>query len=171
MKDAAELAIRVPVLADAESIARVHVDTWRETYAGLMPDRYFDEDALAARRRMWTQVLSADPRRLRVAVAEVRGEIVGFASAELDPSFDADHGHPPARSMHLYTLYLLAALHGSGAGQVLLDAVIGDEPAELWVARENPRARAFYARNGFAADGVEFVDTEVRDLVELRMVR
>lgn len=38
-------------------------------------------------------------------------------------------------------------------GQALLDAAIGDAGAFLWVAADNPRAHAFYRRNGFAADG------------------
>jgi len=49
--------------------------------------------------------------------------------------------------------------------------VIADEPAQLWVAKANARARAFYARNGFAPDGVEFADPHHDDLVEVRLVR
>jgi hypothetical protein len=30
----------------------------------------------------------------------------------------------------------------------LLDAAVGSAPAFLWVAVDNPRAHAFYARNG-----------------------
>ena len=38
------------------------------------------------------------------------------------------------------------------ARAALLDAVLArEEPAELWVFRDNPRARAFYVRNGFHA--------------------
>ena len=58
-------------------------------------------------------------------------------------------GHPDApRDLELESLYVLASRHGSGAGQSLLDAVISDRPAYLWVADNNPRARAFYTRNG-----------------------
>lgn len=32
-------------------------------------------------------------------------------------------------------------------------AAIGDRPAYLWSAVDNPRARAFYERHGFAPDG------------------
>lgn len=69
------------------------------------------------------------------------------------------------------SLYLLVDVHGGGAGQALLDAAIGTEPAQLWVATDNPRARRFYARNGFVADGTEIVDIGHGDLAELRMVR
>ena len=68
-------------------------------------------------------------------------------------------------------LYVLREHHGSGAGQALLDAVLGEEPAQLWVAEANPRAIRFYERNGFRADGATLTDPAVEDLREIRMVR
>lgn len=44
--------------------------------------------------------------------------------------------------------------HGSGLGQALLDTAIGTEPAYLWIMAGNPRAEAFYRRNGFVPDGL-----------------
>lgn len=38
---------------------------------------------------------------------------------------------------------VLASHYGSGAGQQLLDAAVGDGGAYLWIADENPRALAF----------------------------
>jgi hypothetical protein len=52
-----------------------------------------------------------------------------------------------------------------------IEAVLQDDPAQLWVLRGNHRAIAFYERNGFAADGVVFIDQSEPSLVELRMVR
>lgn len=66
-------------------------------------------------------------------------------------------------------LYLHAADHGTGAGPALLDAVIDPgTPAALWVADPNPRAQAFYRKQGFAADGTVRVEDGVR---EIRLVR
>lgn len=56
------------------------------------------------------------------------------------------------------------------SGQRLLDAAIGDRDAFLWVFRDNPRAPAFYVRNGFAPDGAERVE-KFFGPVEIRMVR
>jgi len=53
----------------------------------------------------------------------------------------------------------------------MLEAVLQDDPAQLWVLRSNDRAIAFYERNGFAVDGVEFIDPSEPSLVELRIVR
>ena len=68
-------------------------------------------------------------------------------------------------------LYVLAEHHGSGAGQALLEAVIGDNPAFLWVAKDNPRARRFYERNRFTTDGAEAVYIQATGFMIVRMVR
>lgn len=68
-------------------------------------------------------------------------------------------------------IYVLASEYGSGAAQALLDATLGDSPASLWVADPNPRAQAFYRRNGFLPDGERTVAAKWENLAEIRMVR
>ncbi|WP_458112707.1 GNAT family N-acetyltransferase [Arthrobacter sp. R1-13] len=80
------------------------------------------------------------------------------------PSLDDAEG---LQQLHL--LYTYAAFHGSGVGAALLNAVIEcSAPAELWVADPNPRAQAFYRRNGFVIDGTVKTEDGVRSI---RMVR
>jgi hypothetical protein len=55
-------------------------------------------------------------------------------------------------------------------GQQLFDRTVGDRGCFLWVARDNPRAIAFYARNGFARDGAEQHEP-MFDIPIIRMVR
>ncbi|WP_241968918.1 GNAT family N-acetyltransferase [Microcella putealis] len=161
--------MRTPDATDVEDIARVHVEGWRETYAGQLPDSSFDADALARRRQMWTSILTSPPRSTRrVAVATSNGHIVGLALAD-EPRDAADRA--AGVTQQLYALYLLSAHHGSGLGQRMLDAVIDDGPALLWVAKDNPRAQSFYRRNGFTLDGTEIIDDDVPTFVECRMVR
>jgi ribosomal protein S18 acetylase RimI-like enzyme len=63
-----------------------------------------------------------------------------------------------------------AGEHGTGIGALLLDAVVSPESsAELGVAEANPRARRFYEKHGFTAEGARFIDA--LDIVEIRMVR
>ncbi|MCY1227884.1 hypothetical protein D9M72_401750 [compost metagenome] len=72
-------------------------------------------------------------------------------------------------AQQLYPLYTYAGFHGSGVGTALLAAVIDDNaPAALWVAHPNPRAQAFYRKNGFVTD--EAVKTE-DEVCEVRVVR
>lgn len=167
--------IRHPRREDAERIAEVHVATWKETYAELLPDGFFTEDHTRMRRAMWARILSEPRPGWSIRVAESDGEIIGLALA--GPSRGAgekdeaggDAGAEPLREIH--ALYVLRAHHGAGVGQALLDAVVGSGPLILWVARQNPRAAAFYRRNGFRVDGAAESDPAAPGVVDVRMVR
>ncbi|MFS0714211.1 GNAT family N-acetyltransferase [Microbacterium sp. 2P01SA-2] len=87
------------------------------------------------------------------------------------PSRSAEGDDEPVRDTQLYAIYVSAAHHGTGVGQALLDSVLGTAPATLWVAKENPRAIAFYGRNGFHFDGREKVDPAAPAITDARMVR
>lgn len=165
------LPVRKAELPDSDGIADVHLQSWRETYTGLIPDRLMGAEALEGRRRMWSSILGLDSLPVTVVVAERDGEVVGFAFAGPANHPDATKGFPPVRSLHLYSIYLLAAEHGTGTGRSLLEAALGDCPAQLWVARGNDRARVFYERHGFRTDGAEFINPDVEGLVEVRMAR
>jgi GNAT superfamily N-acetyltransferase len=84
--------------------------------------------------------------RQSVRLAELRGEIVGFASRD---------------GVWLSNLYVKPGWTGHGIGQRLLDAMLAEAapaiPAlRLWAFQRNAGARRFYERNGFVA--VEFTD-------------
>lgn len=162
-----KFTIRPANAADIEDLARLHVETWRETYQTLLPDIFFGEKALAHRRQMWTRALVDEPDPSQILVVAVSEGLVGFAWA--GPTVPDLDGAPTDRQ--LYAIYVRASHHGLGIGQHLLDEVVGSGPASLWVARDNPRARRFYERNGFEADGTEKPDDRVPTFWELRMVR
>ena len=150
--------------ADASGMAKVHVDTWRETYRGLMSDSELDDPGLLEwREKFWTAALT-DPRyeKNNVAVALHDDKLIGIAMS--GPSSDI-----PEEPQELFVLYAYASSHGSGVGAALLNEVISPAAsAVLWVADPNPRAQAFYRKNGFVADGAEKVEDGVKDI---RMVR
>ena len=159
--------LREPRSGDVEALARVHVQAWRETYAGQLPEEFFGEKALEFRRGIWRRIIAdAAPARSTV-LAERDGEVVGFAHAGPPASPE----QPPPADRQLFMIYLLEAHHGCGAAQAMLDRVLGDAPAFLWVAAINPRAQAFYRRNGFEFDGLEKADDRVHTFLERRMVR
>ena len=160
--------LRVPEPGDAAEIAELHVATWRETYTHLLPAGFFDDAFVQGRRSMWSRILDNPRDAWSISIAEREGRVIGFATSGPGMEFD---GAAPPRDRQLYMLYVAAAEHGGGAGQALLDAVLGDAPAVLWVAKENPRAIAFYERNGFAFDGAEQTDPMVPSIVDARMLR
>jgi L-amino acid N-acyltransferase YncA len=138
--------IRPARYADAPAIARVHVESWRETYAGLIPQHYLDTLDVATRSERWVRRI-ADKRSTHVFVAECEGRVVGFAS-----------GGPPQQPElgfdgELFTLYLLRSHQGRGLGRSLFESVAatlrGEGRREMycWVLRGND-TEAFYRHLG-----------------------
>lgn len=178
------VVIRRPHREEADRIAAVHVATWKETYLDLLPEGFFTEEHSRQRREMWAQILGEPREEWSIRVAEAEGEILGLAMA--GPTQDPEQGEagPAARAARsLYMLYVLRSHHGTGAGQALLDATLGagtgsgagtgpdSKRVSLWVAKQNPRAIAFYLRNGFRFDGAEKQDPGAPAITDVRMVR
>ena len=164
----ADFEVVVPRLGDADELASVHVQAWREAYGQWLPEHFYDYVARERRQVMWSALLSKEDAAERVRVARREGQIVGFVRS--GPA--AEHqGHPPERDEQLNALYVLSSCYGHGVGRALLDQALRQRPAQLWVAKDNARARRFYEKNGFAADGTEQVDPDLAGLVEIRMVR
>ena len=160
-----EFIVRPAVASDADALGLVHVRSWRETYAHILSPHVLDSIRPEDRTTRWKQILTEQSGHQNF-VAESGCELVGFSAT--GPGRDDDSPHP----IELYSIYLLASWHGTGAGQALITTALGLEPAYLWVAELNPRARAFYRRNGFAADGTRKVGSFLgEDLAEIRMVR
>lgn len=159
--------VRPALLQDAGGIAEVHVAAWSETYSHLIPAEALARQNVEQRTLRWAEKISgAASANLRAWVAVDGRVIIGFATSS--------SGHLPdePRDLELPTIYVLASHHGGGAGQHLLDAALGDAPAFLWVADDNPRAHAFYARNGFVADGTTKVGPVAgTPVLEIRLVR
>lgn len=93
-------------LADAEELASVHVQAWREAYGGLLPQRFSDDAARQRRQVMWSWLLAGADAGERVRVARRQGRIVGFVAR--GPA--AEHqGHRPQRDEQLSALYVLSS--------------------------------------------------------------
>jgi GNAT superfamily N-acetyltransferase len=142
------IKIRTANLSDAAGIARVHVESWRTTYKGIIPEDFLAKLSYEQREHLWDQVLT-DPNRSRfVYVAEDEpGQIVGFISGGPEPSGDI-----------LYTgeidaIYLPASHQGQGIGRRLVVSLASRLIQEnmtallVWVLAANP-ARKFYERLG-----------------------
>lgn len=156
-------AVRRATLDDCAEVGRVHYRAHIESYVDHVPAGVIESFPAEQRAENWKRMVSAGVDELWVA--EEDGQIVGFASA--GPSRDT----PPVRARELSSIYLLAAHQGSSLGQTLLDAACGTQPASLWVLEDNPRAHAFYRRNGFLPDGTSKLDKPFGNVRIIRMVR
>ncbi|HKY93781.1 MAG TPA: GNAT family N-acetyltransferase [Kiloniellales bacterium] len=140
--------LREAAFGDAEAIARVHVETWRAAYAGVVPDHYLIGMSVQGQAFQWKRLLRRPAERHMTLVAEVpRAGVVGFGSAGTGRS------RPPPASGEIYTLYVATDWQGRGIGRALLNALLGrlaglgHADAYLWVLADNP-SRFFYERVG-----------------------
>jgi len=71
------IRIRQAILTDVKGIAKVHVDSWKTTYANIVPDKYLNDLTYESRKQIWINNIPNGG----VYVAEnSEGEIVGFSS-------------------------------------------------------------------------------------------
>lgn len=159
--------IRRATVVDAEAIAKVRIDSWRASYRGMIPDAYLDGMKIEDSTRMWTRVLSAASDAACTFVAEIEGELVGFAAgitlAEPKLEFDAE----------LTALYILPSAQRAGIGRRLLEQVAATLAAAgapgmlVWVLAQNRKARDFYEHLGAQLLAEQTFKWDELDLVEV----
>lgn len=116
------VTIRGAVAEDARPIAAVHVQAWREAYAGLLPDEMLAGLSVDSRAAAWARSLAA-PAGAMTLVAEVGGKVVGFgdAGAQRDADLRARGFDGEIRA-----LYVLADSQRRGLGRRLVrDLALG----------------------------------------------
>jgi hypothetical protein len=70
------MLIRAAQPTDAAAIAKVHVDSWRITYKGIVPDDFLVALSYEQRTHMWRSLLSPSPSTSFVYVIEdPRGQV------------------------------------------------------------------------------------------------
>jgi GNAT superfamily N-acetyltransferase len=142
------ITIRAATVADVRAIAQVHVDTWRATYPGIVPQEFLDSLDMDARAKQWEGWLVQDG--VHTFVAEHAGAVCGFISGgELRDGINLGQHY----DSEIYTLYVLPASQGHGAGRELMRSLAARLVADgltrpvVWALEENPWC-AFYERMG-----------------------
>lgn len=140
--------IRQARTEDAGSIALVQVETWKTTYAGIVPDAYLSSLSVESRTENWKEQFQAGTTLL--FVAEDATGVFGFASGgklrEPIDGYDAE----------LYAIYLLKEKQQQTAGKLLLRKLAealrarGFHSLIAWVLEKNPSV-GFYLRVGGSA--------------------
>jgi ribosomal protein S18 acetylase RimI-like enzyme len=141
--------IRRALFQDAPGIARVHVDTWRGTYRGIVPDSYLDSLDYGRSQKNWEDGITDPSHRTALFVAEDdKNGIVGFAAC--GKVRDNKWGY----SGELYAIYLNQRIQRMGSGKRLVLSVARDLEARglesmlVWVLAENPYKRFYESIGG-----------------------
>ena len=116
-----DVTIRPATESDAADIAQVHVRSWQEAYAGIVPDAYLERHG---RRRAGEPVGHATCARdrrdeVQTWVALAGSKVVGFAT--VGPSRDEDAGRG---DREIYSIYLDPGMWGHGVARDLMRTVI-----------------------------------------------
>jgi GNAT superfamily N-acetyltransferase len=133
---------------DVESIARLHAQSWRTAYRGMLSDEYLDQQVVADRLEFWTsRFANVAPGRKLVLQALRDRELLGFVCVLLDAE--------PQWGARLDNLHVSPASKGTGIGYVLFNAarewiadVATGTAMHLWCVERNHVARRFYERQG-----------------------
>lgn len=134
--------------SDAPAIAKVHVDTWKSTYKGIVPDEYLSKLCYDKREQMWKETLSQPERNSHVwVVTDADEKVIGFSSGGKNRDtllpFDGE----------VYAIYLQQAEQKKGQGiKLFLESLEqlyrdGFYRMVLWVLEDNP-TRQFYEAMG-----------------------
>lgn len=114
---AAGVSYREATAADAPAVARVHVRSWRESFAGVVPQAFLDKMSVERRTEAFAARFSEPGYGMHLAEAPGPG-VVGFA----------DYGEPrddvAGYDAELYAIYLLPEYQGRGVGRELFRRVV-----------------------------------------------
>ncbi|MDE2447318.1 MAG: GNAT family N-acetyltransferase [Alphaproteobacteria bacterium] len=141
------ITYRRPELIEAEAFAALHVQCWREAYAGIVPLALLESFTPQQRIPHWHRWI-ADKNLLIVAAYD--GEkAIGFVTAGKPDELLHD-----GMDGQIYGFYIAASYHRLGIGRNLLNKIKniwmenGGHALTLGVLAKNTRARRFYEAMG-----------------------
>jgi GNAT superfamily N-acetyltransferase len=159
--------IRRAVPQDALRIAEVRVESWQQTYKGLIPESYLNDMRVEDSALLWERVLEAASDAACTFVLEVNGDICGFASgitlADNKHGFDAE----------LTGVYVLPQVQRNGVGRRLVGKVAatlaqaGATNLLVWVLAEHRAGREFFEAIGAELKAEKLFDWDGYELKEV----
>jgi ribosomal protein S18 acetylase RimI-like enzyme len=142
------ICIRRANANDAEAIAKVHIDTWRSTYRGILPNEFLSGLSYDRARRKWeTTLLNPNSQEAAYVAEDEIGNIVGFVIC------GPDRDNDPVYMGELYGIYVLQKMQRQGIGRQLMLAAVEDLRSRgfssllVWVLADNS-SRRFYESLG-----------------------
>jgi L-amino acid N-acyltransferase YncA len=139
------VTIRHAAIMDAAEIARIHVETWRTTYPGIVPAATLASLDQEEREQSWRERLA--PGSFPILLAVDGEHVIGFAAG------GALREPVEAYNAELYAIYIQKSAHGRGAGRALCRSIASELRSRglggllVWVLAANP-AVSFYEHLG-----------------------
>ena len=157
------MIIRKAEPKDAKAIAQINVETWKDTYKGLIDDTVLNERKVDEKRIAGWLNRIQDPTSI-VLVYEDKN-ILGYLWA--GPARDAYQ-----IKNEIYALYVQPGNQKKGIGSMLLEKYkqqIKGEDFYLYALKNNTKASSFYTKNGGilwpeAARKIEDKNTQIEEI-------
>jgi len=143
--EALDLTVRAARAADAAEIGRVYIDSWHDTYPGVLSKTLLCAMTPTGQAARWRAAILHN--ELVLVAEHAEHGIIGMASA--GPTRDRDIGF----DSEVYTLYVDPSFYGRGAGRQLLNGAFaqlrkrGFRSCVIWAHARN-NARFFYEAMG-----------------------
>lgn len=141
--------VRPATAEDIPGITGVHVDAWRSTYRGIVPQAFLDGLSYRDRETLWRRVFSGAAGEHGVFVVDAGAAgIVGFVDGARGRTSDTVY------EGELLAIYLLEDFQGRGLGRNLTLRLAewfiarGIRSMRLWVLADNPACRFYEALGG-----------------------
>jgi GNAT superfamily N-acetyltransferase len=152
------VSIREATVADCAAVAQVHVRSWKESFAGIVPQTFLDKMSVEKRAKAFEEGFAAPFYKMYVAET-ARGGIVGFAD------FGAPRENIDAYEGELYAIYLLPEFQRKGVGERLfrrgVEFLKGRGRSSMYLlALEVSPYRAFYEKMGGRIVGKKQIEIE-----------
>lgn len=132
---------------DVNGIANVHINSWKTTYKGILPDQYLSSMNLEAKKKNWLRNLKMLHNATFVA-ENTNGEIIGFAAGGPEQTND------PLIQGEVYAIYFLQEYQRQGLGREMIKAVIHElmkmehQNLIIWALKDNPSCGFYRALGG-----------------------
>lgn len=131
-------------IEDIEDIARVHLESWSRSYAGIYPQDFIDQNSVPMLVEYWRPLFEDLERSYANVVARIDGAIVGVcALLNAEQSAEVDRFHVDHR------------FRGRGIGRAMLEYLVaaaqavGQHELFAYVVEQNTEGVAFWKHMGF----------------------
>jgi L-amino acid N-acyltransferase YncA len=139
--------IRCAQQNDLSTIASIHVASWKDAYAGIVPRRVIESQNIEKSLAGWKKTFNNHPNNITVAENK-SGELVGFCCAGVANNVEE------AATWEVYGLHVQPKLRGKGIGTQLLHEALnkaraeGHKKAIVWTLEDLLLSRKFYEKRG-----------------------